>query len=59
MIEINLVISGVVEKDGKKIARILFFRDEKVKRLEEYERKYSPIIIDFEKMVGSKLWSEH
>ena len=33
--------------------------DEKVKRLEEYERKYSPIIIDFEKMVGSKLWSEH
>lgn len=33
--------------------------DERVRRLESYEKKYTPIIIDFEKIVGKELWSEH
>lgn len=33
--------------------------DEKIQRLEAYESKYIPIIIDFEKVVGTKAWNQH
>lgn len=33
--------------------------DERCKRLEEYECKYEPIKLDFEKIVGKDLWERH
>ena len=33
--------------------------DERCKRLEEYESKYEPIKLDFEKIVGKDLWERH
>ena len=33
--------------------------DERCKRLEKYEKKYTPIKLDFEKIVGKELWKKH
>ena len=33
--------------------------DEKIKKLEDYESKYKPIVIDFENIVGKEKWTMH
>lgn len=33
--------------------------DKKIKKLEDYESKYKPIIIDFENIVGKEKWAMH
>lgn len=39
----------------KKVADL----EEKIKRLEEYEKQTTPIILDFESLVGKSLWEKH
>ena len=31
----------------------------RIKKLEEFESRYSPIKLDFEKIVGSEAWKQH
>lgn len=33
--------------------------NERIKRLEKYENKFTPTIVDFEQIVGSDIWNQH
>ena len=33
--------------------------DERIEKLEEYEQKYKPVVMDFESIVGKELWEKH
>ncbi|MFR1060999.1 MAG: hypothetical protein ACLSEY_11250 [Enterocloster sp.] len=33
--------------------------EQRIKRLEDYEQKYTPIKIDFEEIIGKDMWEQH